>query len=174
MDDSADFVQDLRSMASCPACSPMGGVGANGVMASAVGSPVRVWSGEERMLCEVVPRSALITMQDSGCEFRRMGERGSSASEFPVLPAAPTEPRIRTRRSASACLRAGNSGGHHACYLRKSRTHSRSCVHRCFPSDLEGPVTRAVGRVSLANQRFRSTTVIGTLRSLPRKGCRAR
>src|SRR5918998_2761969 len=67
-------------MASCPACAPVGGVGANGDMASAVDCPVRVLGRVERMLCEVVPRSALITMQDSGYGFRRMGERRSSAN----------------------------------------------------------------------------------------------
>jgi hypothetical protein len=56
----------------------------------------------------------------------RWGEIGRSASEFPVWPAAPTEPRIRTRKSASAR----------------------------FPSDLEDPVKGAVGQVSLANERF--------------------
>jgi hypothetical protein len=99
-DDSTDFVQDLRSMASCPACSPMRGVGANEAMASAVGSTFRV--GRRRhMLREVVPRFALITVQDPGCEFRRMGERRSSASELPVWPAVlPNRPAVTVRAAS--------------------------------------------------------------------------
>jgi hypothetical protein len=60
-------------------------------------------------------------LQRSGSELRRMGGRRSSLGRFSSGLQRLPGPRIRTRRSNSTCVSAGNSGGHHARSPSKGR-----------------------------------------------------